>query len=91
MNDDNCSCFDLTGPGPFELPLIDKFISLTVSEENSVLIAECMNQDHQTLYLPISFPAARLLGLALSTVPATEAGKKLKTAHEQTPPTTKGQ
>ncbi len=75
--------FDLTGPGPFELPLLAEFDGLIILKQKDVVLAEFRSEEGKKLYVPISYRAVPALVDALATLPAVHGGA-LPTS---TPPT----
>ena len=64
--------FELTGPGPFELPLLAKFVGAIAPDHKDWVIAEFQSQDGSTLYVPISNQAVASLAETLSALLAVD-------------------
>lgn len=66
--------FDLTGPGPFELPLLADFVKLHLPSGKDWFLAEFRSEEGKTLYVPIPYRVVPSLTESLATLPAVHGG-----------------
>jgi len=65
---------ELTGPGPFELPLVASIEGTVPSNDESITIISCVSGDGPPMFLPISNEAVPALVELLATLPAVHGG-----------------
>lgn len=74
MIPEDCGChFDLTGPGPFELPYAARFVSIHTGWKDYFVI-EFQSRDGKTILLPVAYQALPMLAETLRTLPAVFDG-----------------
>lgn len=82
MSDDDIKDIEFPGLGPFATPLLNRFVSLEMSDHPTVAILQCKFEDGVTVHLPITNQAASAMAQALNhwiaRLAETEAADKTK-------------
>lgn len=60
--------YDLTGPGPFELPFVAGFVGIDAPEGKDWFLALFQSEEGKILYLPVAYGALPGLADSLSAL-----------------------